>query len=45
MGRNELTVTINDCIKLWDNKTHMSKSEWAATCKRVQNHLNGVIIN
>jgi len=43
-GRNELTVTINDCIKLWDDKTHMSKSEWRATCKRVQNHLNGVIV-
>ena len=42
-GRNQLTVTVNDCIKLWDDKTHMSKTEWASTCKRVQNHLNNVI--
>ncbi len=27
---------IAECMKLWDAKTHMTKGEWARTCKRVQ---------
>lgn len=30
---------IAECMKLWDAKTHMTKVEWARTCKRVQMRL------
>jgi len=31
-----------ECLKLWDAATHMSRSEWAATCRRIQNRLNDI---
>jgi uncharacterized protein len=27
---------IADCMQLWDKATHMTKQEWATTCRRVQ---------
>ncbi len=29
-----------DCLGLWDAKTHMTRQEWSATCKRVQTRIN-----
>jgi hypothetical protein len=43
-GRNPATDAIADCIRLWDAATHMSKQEWAATCKRVQTRLDNLKI-
>jgi hypothetical protein len=30
---------IADCMRLWEPATHMSKPEWARTCRRVQNRI------
>ena len=27
---------IADCMQLWDKATHMTKQEWAVTCRRIQ---------
>lgn len=29
-----------ECLQIWDKATHMTRAEWAATCRRVQNRLN-----
>jgi hypothetical protein len=31
-----------ECLALWDAKTHMTRSEWAATCRRIQTRLNDI---
>jgi uncharacterized protein len=31
---------IAECMKLWDRGTHMTKQEWAATCRRVQDRVD-----
>jgi hypothetical protein len=31
---------ITDCMQMWDAGTHMTKQEWARTCRRVQNRLH-----
>lgn len=31
-----------ECLQIWDKGTHMTRAEWAATCRRVQNRLNTV---
>lgn len=31
-----------DCLSIWDKGTHMTRAEWAATCRRIQNRLNTV---
>lgn len=31
-----------DCLTLWDKGTHMTRAEWAATCRRIQTRLNSV---
>jgi hypothetical protein len=36
------TDALADCLKLWDAGTHMTKQEWARTCKRVQTRLDSV---
>jgi hypothetical protein len=28
------SMTLQDCLALWDAATHMSKQEWKAACKR-----------
>jgi len=39
-GKNPGLETIADCMKLWDAGTHMSKVDWARTCRRVQGRLD-----
>jgi hypothetical protein len=29
--------TIEECMALWDAKTHMTKEEWRRTCRRTLN--------
>ncbi len=31
-----------ECLGLWDKGTHMTRAEWAATCRRVQDRLKSV---
>lgn len=31
-----------ECLALWEPATHMTRAEWAATCRRVQSRLNEV---
>ena len=33
-----------DCIHLWDKGTHMTKEQWARTCKRIQTRLDNLKI-
>jgi hypothetical protein len=37
--------SIAECMKLWDAKTHMTKSEWARTCQRIQTRLESLKID
>jgi hypothetical protein len=39
-GKNPGLETVTDCMKLWDAGTHMSKADWARTCRRVQGRLD-----
>jgi hypothetical protein len=39
-GKNPATETVSDCMKIWDAGTHMSKADWARTCRRVQGRLD-----
>ena len=39
-GKNPAAQTVADCMKLWDAGTHMSKADWARTCRRVQGRLD-----
>jgi hypothetical protein len=34
--------TVADCLKQWDAATHMSKSDWATTCRRIQGRLDNI---
>jgi hypothetical protein len=33
-----------DCMHLWDKGTHMTKEQWARTCKRIQTRLDNLKI-
>lgn len=33
---------MTECIQLWDKGTHMSRQEWARTCKRIQSRLENL---
>ena len=33
---------LDECLGIWDAQTHMSKAEWRAACKRVQNRLENL---
>ena len=35
---------VQECMRLWDAKTHMSRQEWARTCKRIQTRLENLKI-
>ena len=35
-------AAVAECEGLWDKDTHMTKDEWRATCRRIQNRLNTV---
>ncbi len=41
-GKNPITERYADCVKLWDNHTHMSKTEWSRTCRRIENRLQNL---
>src|SRR4029077_4696028 len=41
-GKNPITERYADCVKLWDNQTHMSKGEWSRTCRRIENRLQNL---
>jgi hypothetical protein len=28
-------ASLDDCMKIWDPSTHMSKAQWETTCKRL----------
>jgi hypothetical protein len=32
-------AAIANCEAMWDSATHMTKTEWSRTCRRVQNRL------
>ena len=36
---------VADCMQMWDTGTHMTKREWAATCKRVQTRLENIKVD
>ena len=39
-GKNRASETVSDCMRIWDAGTHMSKADWARTCRRVQGRLD-----
>jgi hypothetical protein len=41
-GKNPINERYADCVKLWDNQTHMSKAEWSRTCRRIENRLENL---
>jgi len=41
-GKNPIAEHYADCVKLWDNQTHMSKAEWSRTCRRIENRLQSL---
>jgi hypothetical protein len=41
-GKNSANDRYADCVNLWDAKTHMSKSEWSRTCRRIDNRLKNL---
>lgn len=38
----ERASAVADCMRMWDSGTHMTKQEWARTCKRVQSRLDNL---
>src|ERR1700704_4416004 len=40
----ERASAVADCMRMWDSGTHMSKQEWARTCKRVQSRLDNLMV-
>ena len=36
---------VADCMQMWDSGTHMTKQQWAGTCKRVQTRLDDLNID
>jgi hypothetical protein len=41
-GKNALNDGLADCMQLWDAGTHMTKQQWARTCKRVQSRIENL---
>jgi len=41
-GKNPSNERYDDCVKLWDSRTHMSKAEWSRTCRRIENRLQNL---
>jgi hypothetical protein len=33
---------VPECMRLWDKGTHMSRQEWARTCRRIQSRLENL---
>jgi hypothetical protein len=36
---------IAECMKMWDAGTHMTKAEWARTCRRIQTRLESLKVD
>jgi hypothetical protein len=43
-GREVPTDTMAECMRLWDSATHMTRQEWARTCRRIQSRLESLRI-
>ncbi len=43
--QNEHNNAVTDCKRMWDSGTHMTKQEWARTCKRVQSRLENLKVD
>jgi hypothetical protein len=43
--QQEYDTAVADCMHMWDSGTHMTKQEWARTCKRVQMHLDNLEVD
>jgi methionine-rich copper-binding protein CopC len=37
--KSALEAAVADCERMWDRGTHMTKTEWSQTCRRVQNRI------
>jgi hypothetical protein len=35
-------LAVASCESMWDRGTHMTKQDWARTCRRVQNRLQSL---
>src|SRR5436190_1766948 len=44
-GKDPAKSALADCMGLWDKGTHMTKAEWATTCRRVQGRLDNLKID
>jgi len=38
-ARQAHDAAVADCERMWDQGTHMTRREWAQTCRRVQDRL------
>ncbi len=36
------TDAMTECMRLWDKGTHMTREQWARTCKRIQTRLDNL---
>jgi len=36
---------VTDCMGMWDSGTHMTRQEWARTCRRVQTRLDNLKVD
>ena len=43
--QNEHDTAVTDCKRMWDSGTHMTKQEWARTCKRIQSRLDNLKVD
>jgi hypothetical protein len=43
-GKEGPDAAMADCMRLWDKGTHMTKDQWARTCKRIQTRLDNLKI-
>jgi hypothetical protein len=42
-GKDPANAAITDCMQLWDMGTHMTKQEWATSCRRVQGRVDAKV--
>jgi hypothetical protein len=42
IGKSSVRDTYAECMKIWEPATHMTKPEWSATCRRVQDQLEQI---
>lgn len=42
VDKNARDVAVASCEQMWDRATHMTKLEWARTCRRVQDRLEKI---